>query len=379
MSGGGALPKPPDLTKQTDQANQTFDTATSDAAQTMNTAKTYNEGAQQTLGGVVGQQTQAMKQLNDSASQNLSQYGSTFMPLQKQQADDAANYASQDNIQMARGKAVADSNTASNAQMQNARQRLAASGVDPNSIQGRALEQQARVQAAANASGQANQAAQERVQTGQQLVAQANQLGLQVNQAGQVGASNAANIGSQAVSNTNQTNATGINNMTAGNTFLNTAQSANQSAADITNSGFKNQMDVANLQQQQSAAKMSAITGMAGAAMGMMEHGGVVPDNVGIPPQMSIQPRFTSSGIEMKASGGPVSEHGALPSPPVPGSTDRKLTLLTPGEFVIPKDVAQWKGHEYWYKQMDKIKGDRDMAHGIPPRQVSSVHTARGM
>lgn len=376
MSGGGELPKAPDLSKQTDQANETFGTATSNAAQTMNTAKAYNEQAQGTLSGVVGQQTQAMKQLNDSASSNISQYGSTFMPLQKQQADTAAGYASEDNVRAAQGRAVADTSAANSAAMNNARQRLAASGVDPNSIQGRALDQQARVQAAAQNAGAANQAMVQRQDQGNALVQQANQLGLQVNAAGQQGAANAANIGTQSVANTNQTNATGINNMGAANQYLNTATGANQSAADITNSGFQNEMAVANLKQQQSAAKMSAITGMAGAAASFMEGGGVVPETMGIP-SPGIQPRFEANGFAME-HGGPVTEQGALPTPPVPGSTDRKLTFLTPGEFVIPREITSWKGHEYWYKEMDKIRQKKGEMTGALP-SPSSVHTARGV
>lgn len=378
MSGGGSTPKPPDLTKNTDRADQTFDTATSNAAQVMNTAKTYNDQAQQTLGGVVGQQTTAMKQLNDSASQNLSQYGSTFMPLQQQQADSATNYASEDNINMARGRAVADTNAANDAALRNSRQRLMASGVDPNSIAGRALDQQARVQQAAQAAGAANNAAIQREEIGNQRVAAANQLGLQVNQAGQTGAANAANIGSQAVTNTNQTNATGINNLNAGNTYLQTGLQSNQQSSDITNQGFKNQMDVANLQAQKQASTMSAIGSVAGAAAMFMESGGMVPDNYGIPPQMSVEPRFITSGIAMHESGGRVTEHGALPVPPVPGSTDRKLTMLTPGEFVIPKDVVQWKGEEYFHKELDKIRQKKGEATGALP-SLSSVHTSRGV
>jgi hypothetical protein len=74
--------------------------------------------------------------------------------------------------------------------------------------------------------------------------------------------------------------------------------------------------------------------------------------------------------------GGPVPVHA---SPSMGAATDDVDAKLTAGEFVIPKDVAQWKGHEHFVKQIDKareehqqFKGRGDIggepAHGIPAR-----------
>lgn len=388
MSGGGSAPAAPDLSKQTNNANQSFQQATSNAQQTMQTAQGYNSRAQNTLQNVVGAQTPMMSAINNSANQNLNQYGSTFIPLQQQQADFAKNYTSDQNIQNLQGRAVADQNSQLNAQLANQRQQLASEGVDPASIHGGALEAQARVQGAANAAQAANNAYTNAQLTGAGLVNQANQLGLNVGAQGTQQAATGANIGSQIVGNTNQTNATGVNNLTAANTYLNTGVNANKSAADIANSQFQDQMQSYQAQQAANASGLSALGSVAGAAMMFMEEGGVVPPAYGIPPNFMRDPpmgymrasnsSYMQGGPVMYDHGGPVTERGALPAPVAPGTTDRKAAWLTPGEFVIPHDVAAWKGHEHWYKQMDKAREEMTQRTGIPSR-MSSVHTARGV
>jgi hypothetical protein len=85
-------------------------------------------------------------------------------------------------------------------------------------------------------------------------------------------------------------------------------------------------------------------------------------------PTMGIPPGGTP--------GGPIPTHA---SPSMGAATDDVDAKLTAGEFVIPKDVAQWKGHEHFVKQIDKareehqqFKGRGDIggepARGIPQR-----------
>jgi len=363
MGKGGSVPNAPDMSKQIGQASALSNTATSNAAQTMQTAQGYNDNAQKTLANVSGSQSGVMNAVNNTTNQNLNTYGSTFVPLQQEQAQQAQNWDSEANRQLQTGKAIADTNSAFNQQRANSTAALASEGVDPASIHGGALDAQSRVQQAAAAASAGTQADTNTQLQSQGLIAQANQLGMQVGQAGTTGAATGANIGSQIVGNTNQTNASGVNNLTAANTYLNTGVSANKSAADISNTQFQDQMAQQQAQQAQGASTLSSVGQIAGMAAMFMEKGGVVPQT-GIP-----APSY--------AGGGAVSSRGALPASPIPGSTDTKPALLTPGEFVIPHDVAAWKGHEHWYKQMDKARAEMGQRMGIPP-QLSSVHTAVG-
>lgn len=384
MGKGGSVPNAPDMSKQIGAAQGMTSTATDNASQVMNTAKGYNNNAQNTLSTVTGAQTPLMQQVGNTATSNLNNYGSTFQPLQKQQADFAQNWGSDANVAAQQGKAVADTSAAFDAQRRNSAAALASEGVDPASIHGNALDAQSRVQQA-GAESQASTAARTNTQLqGQQLVAGANQLGLQVGSAGDTGAATASGIGSSAVQNTNQTNATGVNNLTAANTYLNTGVNANASAANIQNTQFQDQLAQQQAQQAQGASTLSSIGSIAGAAAMFMEDGGPVPGQnyaEGIPTRHSGQPVLLGAPVSRAYHydhGGPVSTRGALPVSPIPGSTDTKPAFLTPGEFVLPHDVAAWKGHEHWYKQIDKAREEMSKRHGIPPH-VSSVHTARGV
>jgi hypothetical protein len=357
-SSGGSAPRAPNLSGNISNANQTYNAANADATQTFNTATTYNQNAQNTLSNVVGQETPAMAAVNQSANNNLSTYGSTFTPLQAQQAKQAQNYTSAQNVQQLQGQAVGDSNAALQASLKNSQASLASEGVDPASIHGNALTTQAAVQGAAQNAQAANQSYLQTQATGNQLVSNANQLGLQVGAQGNQGAATGAQIGSGIVSGTNQTNQTGVNNLTAGNTYLNTGVNANQSAANIANAQF-NQQQTAYQDQQNSAA----------------QSGGILSGFLSSP--LVSNAANSAAGALGYASGGPVTEKGALPMPIIPGTTDRKLAALTPGEYVIPHDVVQHKGHEFFHRMIDKTREEIAHRHGIPmPQQTTAAHAS---
>lgn len=364
-SGGGAIPTL-DLSKQIGNAQSSYDTATSNAKQTMNTATALNGQSQDTLKSVVGQETPAMAAVNGAANQNLQTYGNTFVPLQQQQADQAKNYTSDANVQQLQGRAVADSNSSTQAALANQRAALAAEGVDPASVHGSALTQEAAIKGAAQNAGAANQSYLNTQDTGRQLVAGANQLGLQVGAAGTTAAEAAAGIGSGIVANTNNTNNSNVNNLTAANTYLNTGVNANQSGASIANTQFQGQQTSYQDAQAAAASKGAGIGGIVSAvaplALAAMQDGGPV----------------TSYGIPHMAGGGPITSRGAQLHPIVPGTTDTKLIAATPDEFMIPKDVAMHMGHEKLHKLIDKTREEIATRKGIPTAQLSSVHTSRG-
>jgi hypothetical protein len=359
MSGGGSVPKAPDLSGNVNNANATYGQATSNAQQTMNTAQTYNDQAQKNLSGVVAQNNSMAGQIGSNATQNLNTYGSTFVPLQKTEAQAAQDYGSQANVARLQGQAVANVNSANQAARANSAAALASEGVDPASIHGGALDRQASVMGAAQA---ANAGTQSAIQTQQQafnMQNQANQLGLAVGQQGTAGAATAAGVTDQGQQVQNQTNQAGVNNLTAANTYLNTGVNANKSSSDIASQGFGNQMQQYQAQQAQSAGLMSSIGSIAGAAMMFMENGGPVPG--AIP---------TTSNY---SQGGNVTSRGALPTSPIPGSTDTKPALLTPGEFVMPKDVVDFKGQDYFHRQVDSIRAAANKRKAIPTQHAPHI------
>ncbi len=382
MSGGASIPNAPNLSGNISNANNTFGTATSNAAQTLNTANAYNTNAQQNLQGVVNQSNSMAGQIGANATQNLNTYGSAFVPLQAQQAQQAQNYGSAANIQKLQGQAVANSGAANAAATANSAQALAAEGVDPASVQGAALNRQAGVTNAANTAGAATQSALNTTNTAIGLTNQANQLGLQVGQQGTAGAATGAQVAQAGQSAENQTNASGVNNLTAANTYLNTGVNANNSAVQANQGQFQDQMAQYQAQQAQANSTMSAIGSVAGAAAMFMERGGAVPalptGHAG--PYMPVQ-LGRHSGLPVNArhfqptsaltfrsmdAGGPVTAHGALPVGAIPGTTDRKPAMLTPGEFVLPHDVVQHLGTEKLHKLIDSTREKANQRRAIP-------------
>lgn len=335
--GGGSAPSANQQT-QIDNAQQTYSTASGDAAQTMNTAQAYNTNAQNTLNSTLSSETPEVSAVNNAANSNLSTYGSTFTPLQQKQAQQAANYTSSGNIALLQGQAVAGQSAAAQANLNNQRAALASEGVDPASIGGSALTQQAGVEAAANEAGAGTNAYTQAQTTGASLMNQANQVGLSAGQLGTSQASTGANIASSNVSNANATNATGINNLTAANTYLNSATNANNSATNASASEYGEQQQTYQDQQQQ-AANTGALAGnIASGVMGLLE------------------------------KGGPVTSKGALPHPVIPGTTDSKVVALTPGEFVIPRDVTQYLGHDKLHSLIESTRNKmQSRGYGVPP------------
>lgn len=359
MSGGGSIPKAPDLSGNVKNADQTYGTATSNAQQTMNTANTYNDQAQKNLSNVVSQNNSMAGQIGANANQNFQTYGNTFVPLQQTQAKAAQNYGSEANVARLQGQAVANVNSANQAARSNSAAALASEGVDPASIHGQALDRQQSVMGAGQAANAGTQSAIQTQQQAFQMQNQANQLGMQVGQQGVAGAATGAGVLNQGQQTVNQTNNAGINNLTAANTYLNTGVNANKSSSDIASQGFDNQMKQNQAEQAQSAGLMSSIGSIAGmAGMMMMEAGGPVPQGA-IPTSYSV--------------GGNVTQRGALPVSPIPGSTDTKPALLTPGEFVIPKDVVDFKGQDFFHRQIDSIRAAQNKRKAIPTQHAPHI------
>lgn len=384
MSGGAAIPKAPDLSGNIASANATAGQATANATQTMNTAQAYNKNAQSNLTGVTDMNNSMAGQIGANATQNLNTYGSTFTPLQKQQADQAQAYGGQENTQKLQGMAIANVNDANQAARQNSAAALASEGVDPASVHGAALDRQMGVTQAGQTAAAGTQSALNTQNQSIALTNQANQLGMQVGAQGTQGAATAANTANAGQSTINNTNASGVSNLQGANSYLNTSTNANNGAVQANQADFGNQMQVQQAQQAQSNSTMSALGSVAGAAMMFMEDGGSVNPDIPHPrqaipihaPQMAHtglpvngnhqRPRAIPLHFEAMDTGGPVTARGALPAGSIPGTTDRKPAMLTPGEFVIPHDVVQHIGAEKLHKLIDKTREDANKRRAIP-------------
>lgn len=385
-----STPKAPTLATQTNAANANVATAASDAAQTMNTAQTYNQNAQTNLQGVTNQANSSAGALGAQANQNIQTYGSQFVPLQGQEAQEAQQYGSQANVQKLQGMAVANSNTANQAARSNSAAALASEGVDPASIHGAALDRQNSIVGAANTAGAATQSALNTQNTAFQMTNTANQLGMQVGAQGAAGETAATNAGVAGQNAVNSTNVEGIGNLGAAANYINAGTSANADAIGAATGGFANQMSANSAQNSQDAGYASLIGAGVTAAAAFASGGGPIDSapkralNIGgssvghgarspmahsglpvvaghVRPRQAIPMSF-----EPMDAGGSVTTRGALPVGSFPGTTDRKPAMLTPGEFVIPQDAVNHMGVEYWHKQVDKARENSNKRRAIP-------------
>jgi hypothetical protein len=279
VSGGANLPSAPSIAG-IQQANQNFGTATSNAAQVMNTAQGYNTNAQNNLSDVLGRTNSAANNISNVANANLNQYQNTFMPLQQSEAQQAQAYGSNANIQRLQGQAIGNVNAANQAAQQNNAAALAAEGVDPASIHGGAIQAANAVQGAAAAANAGTQAGIQGQQQAFQMANTANQLGLNVGQQGTAGAATGAGVAQAGQQNLNQTNQAGIQNLTAGNQYLQTGNQAAQTGIQGQQAQFNDQMAAYQAQQAANSSAMSGIGSLVGAAAMFMESGGPVPESV---------------------------------------------------------------------------------------------------
>lgn len=249
-------------------------------------------------------------------------------------------------MQTERGRAIADVNSAFEAQRRNAQARLEAYGIDPSQTRAQALDIGMRTAQAAAEAAAADAATQRVENVGRALRAEAINIGrgLPSQVAGSYGQSIAA--GQAGIGGANATSANSANLATSSLGFSGQALQGYGQGAGIRSQGYQGQLAAAEMANANAAAPWQALVTLGGGALGaFMEEGG------------------------------PVTERGALPVPPIPGSTDRKPALLTPGEYVVPDDVVRFKGEEFFerlirksreMKQAITLERQSDGAHALP-------------
>jgi hypothetical protein len=214
-------------------------------------------------------------------------------------------------------------------------------GVDPTSTRAAALDVGARAQQAAAQAAAGNQARLATENTGRALRSEAINVGKgypgQI--AGQYGTSIQAGAGAEnaALAQTAsgaQTMGTGVQYMGLQNQALNTWGNA-------LTQGYNAQLGAYNAGNQGSG--WGTALGLAGsAAIKFLADGGMA-DNM-------------TTGGDVPADASPTGG----------GAIDDVPARLTAGEFVVPKDVASWKGEEYFQKLIDQSRKAKGEASAKP-------------
>lgn len=340
---------------------------------------------------IINAATNYMDTQANNAATDRAFYEGTYQPMMKSFADYANNYASDARKDLMRGRAMADVAQNTDAARESSTRELESFGINPGATRYGGLDVGVRTAQAAAQAAAANQSDLATEQQGAALRQAAIQQGA-VLPGQSVGETNAALgagslAGNEALALTNS----GANTMGTGATWSGVGQgwgsvanqylgsgtgmsnsgvgwtnaganwggvgnSALNIGGNLTNQGFQNNLDAAKFAQNSSTGIGTMLGTAAGIGLKMYTGG------IGIPgfgggsgsgggwntPKPAGQ--FTPWGF---AEGGPVPP-SASPSAGV--AIDDVPARLTPGEFVMPRDVVAWEGEKGMQAIVEKAR-----------------------
>ncbi len=301
---------------------------------------------------------------SDMSHQQWDEYNKTYLPMERQFAEDVTNWDSADRRERMTGQAQAGVASQFEQARTAAQQQLESFGVDPTSTRFASLDLGTRVQQAAAAAGQGTKAIQDTEQQGMAMRSQAINTGRgyqnNINQTTGVGSSS----GSGGVNSMSNFFGTASNAMTQPVQWFNAGNQAQGNAINAWNNSYRNPIYAQQVKQQGQAQMMQGAQGMLSSIMSLNE-GGAIP----------TEPNGMPTGGERAANLPiPSQEGGHVPyeaSPTQGAIPDDVNARLSPGEFVLPADYVQWKGLENIYKEVDKAKQNREHVQATTETQAS--------
>ncbi len=298
------------------------------------------------------------------ANQAANQYYQTTVPEIQQQASEAAQYGSAARTGINMGMAESQSQQGTNAALAAAKQNLQSYGINPSSGEYAELQNASKTAAGAAAAGAGTQAGLATEATGRQLLGQAIATGQQL--PGQaINASQAGVAAQQGAENATLANAnTGValtdtgpaslisaapnlspNSQSSGqNVSQSQSTSQNIPQPPVVPSGTMQQAGANQLQQLGNYSGGSEGVSVSGPQSGQYARGGTIPGG------------FTF------AAGGDATQGGYVPQSASPSggvNVDDVPANLNAEEFVVPRDVARWKGEEFFHKMIDQSRKAR--------------------
>jgi hypothetical protein len=268
-------------------------------------------------------------------------------------------------------------------QRQAAQQQLESFGVDPSSTRYAALDIGTRAAQAAAQAAAGNQASEMVDAQGRALRSEAINVGRgypgQI--ATQYGTATAA--GNSAVSNNLATTASGANTMGTPTQWQGLGNQALGVWGNTLNTGYQNQLAAYNANKSNSSGIGSAL-GLGASLLTKIPgfaHGGAVDDSDLGPMLDDVSYQDVTDQSGGGQSGG---DQYVTPdrSPSAGAAVDDVPARLNVGEFVIPKDVVEFKGQEFFQNLIKKTRKAVDDAPAKPdvsmmPQQAPAFDTTR--
>lgn len=312
-------------------------------------------------GKVIDQFLGDMAENSANAKADRARYESVFQPLEDDLAREAQDYATPERRDLEMGRAQSGVAQQFAAARESAKAELESFGINPSATRYAALDVGMRANEAAAKAAAGNQAGVMVDDRARQLRSEAIAVGQRYpgQVAQQYGVAQGAGAG--AGGQTLATTGSGANTMGTAPQYMGLGNNALGTWGSTINTGYQNQLDAWKANQSQSSGIGGLIGGALGLAMGFDE-GGAVPPGEGVP--VSAQP----------TQGGAVPVHA---SPTGGRAIDDVAARLTPGEFVVPKDVVSWKGEEFFQKLMKQSREARTMPDNARPTVRQALPAGR--
>jgi hypothetical protein len=296
---------------------------------------------------VVASALETQAQQNQNAADDRKRYEDVFQPQEDKLVADANSYSTDARKDSEIGKSQALVGQQFDAARQNATQSLESYGVNPASTRFGALDIGTRAAEAAAKAAAGTAAIDKTDAIARDLRAQAINIGNKLPAQSTAEYQSGSGAGTGAVNNDLATTGSGANTMGTSTQYTGLGNSALGQEANTANAGYQNQLAQYKADQAASSGVGTALGAIGGLTLGAA--------NLGTGGGVSLGAKmlgFEGGGaVPTDATGG-----GAVPvhaSPSGGKAVDDVPARLNVGEFVIPKDVAAWKGQEHFQKLIE--------------------------
>lgn len=351
---GAEAPPPPDYSAVAEASAESAKLSFELGKEQLEWAKEQYGKDNEIISKVVDAALARQAQNDEAALSDRRRYEDVYQPLEDKLVQEAQDFASPERIEQRAGAASAEVAQQFDAQRRAATQNLEAYGVDPTSTRYAALDMGSRVQQAAAQAGAANTSRDQTETMGRAMRSEAINVGR--GYPGQIAGTygTALQSGNAAVNSQLGGTASGAATMGTGAQWTGMGNQGLNTWGNTLNMGYNNQMQQFQANQQSS----SGLGGLFGSVLGAAGNaGGFGALFAGLAEGGAVEaaPGATSGGY-IPASASPTQGK----------AIDDVPAMLTAGEFVIPKDVMNWKGEEFFQKLIDGSRKAKPQATAKP-------------
>lgn len=359
--GKDEAPPPPDYSDLATSSMEVAKLANKLGRDQFNWARQQYLMNKQTTDFVLDKAMDRLERSDAWAEQDRNRYQNIYQPLEDEAIDDAKKYSSEAFQEQQAGKASADVANQFNSARTNAMARLESFGIDPGQVRMAALDVSSRAAQGAAQAGASNMARDRTDAMGKALRSEAINVGR--GYPGQVAGTynTALNSGNQAIQGGVATTNAGTAGAAAAAPFLGTSASASNGAIGGMAGMYNAQVNGVNANNsaiKDSWGTAGSIIGFGGTMAGkFFAEGGDVEgmgeshDGLTVPPSMS-----PSGGQQTDDVRAQIMDGGQPVAP----------AAINVGEFIIPKDVVEWRGESHYQRDIMKARKEKESAVAKP-------------